>query len=222
MNAISTTWLFILLISCSCIQKKSQNKLQTQKEQNYLLDWNSDLRIDNGPIQGLSFTNSLGVEYGHAYRTTIFTNEGTAPIPLQFTLSNEYSYPAPHNDQKFQIVIWPAELTPNKVTFTDNISAELRNFLESDIDTPFVLQKSIESLEKYVITIGTLYKKPTDYFVSPKVLFIQSDDGIFNECENFINQMNIPNSSFSLGLILNFSGLDCINVPIGLIHHPKE
>ena len=71
-----------MLLSYSCIQPNSKSNVQTQKKPNQQLHWNNGLRIDNGPIQGLSYTDSLGIEYGHAYITNTIYNDSTVSIHL--------------------------------------------------------------------------------------------------------------------------------------------
>lgn len=222
MKFINIVGLIIVLISCSCIQRNSKSKVQTQKKSNQDLDWNSGLRIENGPIQGLSYTDSLKIEYGHAYITNTIYNDSTVSIRLQMDLSKEYNFPAPHNDQKFKVVIWPQELTPNKVTFTDSISNELLNFLQNGPDTTDNINISIAPHEKYVLTIGTLFDKTTNHYVSPEVLFVQSDGDIFGACENHIIHGKSTNDSIALGLKLNIPHVGCTIIYRGQISYGEH
>ena len=65
--------LLIVLISSSCVQRTSKSELPTQNDASQDLESNSGLHIENGPNQGLSFTDTLGTKHSHAYKTIIFT-----------------------------------------------------------------------------------------------------------------------------------------------------
>lgn len=214
----------MVLISCSCIQRNSKSNVQTQTMPNQHHDWNSGLRIENGPIQGLSYDNPLGMEYGHAYKTITIYNDSTVSIHLQMDLSKEYNFPAPHSNQKFKLVIWPQELRQNNVTFKDSLSEESRNFLQNGSDTNTSINISIAPQEKYVLTIGRPFEKPTNYYVSPNELFIQSDGNLPEDCKNFINQYKSTNASMPLGLRLDSPnvGVGCIIIACGQISYAEH
>lgn len=63
--------LLIVLISFSCAQRTSKGELPTQKRASQDIESSSGLHIENGPNQGLFFTDKQGTEYSHAYETII-------------------------------------------------------------------------------------------------------------------------------------------------------
>lgn len=216
--------ILIVLTSSSCIQRNSKSKVQTQNKPNQHLDWNSGLRIENGPIRGLSYTNSLGIEYGYAYKKITIYNDSTVSFQLQMDISKEYNFPAPHDDQKFRIVIWPQELAPNKLTFTDSQNNELQNFLQNGLDTTDNINRSIAPYEKYVLTIGRLFEKPTNYYISPNVLYVHINGSVPRDCKNLINQDKSTNASIVLGLRLDSPnvGIGCTNIDCGQISYAEH
>ena len=192
----------IALISCSCVQLSSSSKVQTQKKLSQHLVLDSGIRIENGPIQGLSYSNSLGIEFGHAYSSNTIYNDSTVSIHLQIDLSKEYTFPVPFNDKKFKVVTWPQELALNRVTKTESLSKELLNFFQNESDTINYMNITIEPNEKVVLTTGTLFDKSTNYYVSPDAIYIQRDGSISGDCENLLNRNKLTNASFALGLRL--------------------
>ncbi|MDA9774512.1 hypothetical protein N9B82_06105 [Saprospiraceae bacterium] len=192
----------IVMISCSCIKINSSSKVQTQKKPSQHHGLNSGIRVENGPIQGLSYTNSMGIEYGHAYSLNRIYNDRTSSIHLQIDLSEEFTFPAPHNNKKFKVVTWPQELASNKETNTDGLSSELLNFFENESDTNDKVNISIAPNDKVVLTTGTLFDKSTNYYVSPNELYLDNGENALGDCENLINQKKSTIDSITLVLRL--------------------
>jgi len=200
--------LLIVLISYSCIQPNSKSKVQTQNKPNQL-----------------SYTNSFGIECGYAHKTITIYNDSTVSIHLQMDLSKEHNFPPPHNDQKFKIVIWPQELTAaDEVKSPQSLSNELRNFLQNESNNTEIINILIAPNEKYVLTIGRLFEKPTNYYVSPNSLYVHSDGSIPRDCKNLISQDKSSNTSVDLGLRLDSPnvGVGCILIPCGQISYTEH
>lgn len=212
----------IVMITCSCVQLSSNSKAQTQKVQTQHLDWNSGLRVENGLIQGLSFTNSLGTEYGHAYSTNTIYNDSTVSIHLQIDLSKEYNLPAPHNDKKFKVITWPEELKSDKTTSSDSLSNELRNFLQYGSETNESMNISLGPHEKIELTTGTLFEKRINNYISPNMLYIHQDGSVLGNCKNLINKDKPSNDSIVLGLRLDIPDEGCIIISYSQILYTEH
>ena len=199
-----------MLNVCSCPELEVQNGLQ----------------IENGPNQGLNYTDTLGTKYSYRYITTTITNDSTISINLQIASSNEYAYPAPYNDQKFRVFLLPKELSPDKITY-DRSSYELgdneiRSFFDRGLNPPYILNETLEPGEKCVVTFGTLYPNPTNCGIVPNALFSQNNRGLYHECDSLINQDNSTNSQFGLWLKLGFCQGGCTIITCGQISYPER
>jgi len=209
----------IVLIGCSCIQQNSRSKVQIQKKSNQNLDWNSGVRIENGLIHGFDFTNSKGIQYGHACETNTIYNDNTDSVQLKFDLTNEYKFPAPHNNQEFKVVIWPHGLTPKKVLSTDSLSNELNYFLEYGLNTSSNLSIAIAPKENYVLTIGTLVDKVSNMYASPNRLYVLGDGSVPGQCKNLANQHKSTHDSNEFGLRVDIPNLGCRIITCGQISY---
>jgi len=207
--------LFIVLIVCSCSQRTSKGRLQI----------NSGLLIEYGPNQGLTHTDTLGTKHNYRYITATITNDSTIAIHLQIALSNEYDFPAACGDKKYKVFLLPKELTPDTAALINNITNGLGNFLDRCLDTPYILNKTLEPGEKCVVTFGTLYSRPTNCGVVPNALFAQGDSDNFQACDSLMNQDKSTDPQLALGLKLDFysgrSPFACILIPCGQISYPE-
>ena len=118
--------LLVILHVCSCPDLMAQNVLQ----------------IESSPRYGIPFIDSMGIHTGMGYVTFTIKNDTTVPIHLQIALSDEFQRPAPFEKGKFKVFVLPPELMPDTATFGGSISTELRNFLDKDIDTPSIFNKT--------------------------------------------------------------------------------
>ncbi len=203
--------LLIVMIVCSCIQKQSKSGLQ----------------IEYGSNQGLTHTDSLGIKHNYRYITATITNDSTIPIHLQIALSKEYEFPASCGDKKYKVFLLPKELTPDTAALYNNITDGLGNFLDRCLDNPYVLNKTLEPGEQHVVTIGTLYSRPTNCGVVPNALYAQGDSHNFHTCNSLMDQDGSTDPPLSLGLKLDFyvtrgrSPFECILIPCGQISYPE-
>ena len=185
----------------------------------------SGLQIEYGPNQGLTHTDTLGTKHNYRYITATITNDSTIAIHLQIALSNEYDFPAACGDKKYKVFLLPKELTPDTAALINVITNGLGNFLDRCLDTPYILNKTLEPGEKSVVTFGTLYSRPTNCGVVPNALFAQGDSDNFQACDSLMNQDKSTDPQLALGLKLDFysgrSPFACILIPCGQISYPE-
>ena len=214
--------LLVVLSSFSCDQQSPKGNPNIAKDIGPDLEWNSGVKIKNGIGRGVSFIDSLGTEYGHGHLTNTITNDSTISMNLQLELSAEYHFPAPYDNRKYKVIIWPQELTSDDVTAPDSISNELRNFLAYGTDSTYTLNISLEPQEKYTLTFGTLQQYPTNCYVSPNMLFIQNDVDNSSRCRNLIAPNLSTNPPTVLRLRLDFPNVGCTIIPLGQISFGKH
>lgn len=212
----------IILMFYNCKHPKLKTQAPTQKKINQQLDWKSGVRIENGPIQGLSYINSFGIEYGHAYSSNTIHNDSTVSIHLQMDISKEYSFPAPNNDKKYKVVTWPLVLTPKKVTYADTLNNDLRNFLQNGSDTIGKINITIAPHEKVVLTTGTLFNKQANLYVSPNELYLHDEKSFSEKCTMLIIQDKSTNKSTSLELRLVMPDVGCTIIACGQITYSEK
>ena len=220
----TTLGLLILLILCACLQQPSKSKLEIEDGPDQHSGSKSGLRIENSPNRGLNYTDTLGTKYSYRNIPITITNDNTIAIHVQIALSNEYDYPAAYGDQKFKVFLLPKEITSDKVTWDSKNyelgNNELRNFFDSGLDPPYILNETLEPGEECVITMGTLYPRLTNCGVVPKALFLLKNKNLHPECDNLINQDVVTNAPLTLGLKLDFCR-NCTILPCGQISYPK-
>jgi hypothetical protein len=207
--------LLIVLIGCSCFGQSPK----------------SGLRIEYGPNLGATHTDTLGTKHFYVHSTAIITNDSTIPIHLQFALSNEYEFPTFCGDtNKYKVFILPEELTPDTATIYNNIVNGQHDFLNTPLDNPNVLNKSLNSGEYCVVTIGVLIPKPTNCAAVPRAIFSHENKELYDACDRQINQAISTDSHLELGVKLEYYNQrkfiapedGCTVIPFGKISYPER
>ena len=215
-NAWARHWTLLVALLASPIVAPGQSASDDRRH----VESKDGLKIESGANQGMTHTDTLGTRYNYRYVTSIITNDGTAPIHLRIALSNQYDYPAAYGDRKYKVFLLPKELTPDTASLSNNITDGLGNFLDRCLQTPYVLDQTLEPREQCVVTIGTLYPQPTDCGIVPSVLFAQSDGDDFEACDSSVYQERSSDSQVTLAVKLDSCG-GCILIPCGQISYPE-
>ncbi|WP_223034903.1 hypothetical protein [Hanstruepera marina] len=193
----------LVLIICSCIQKKSQDKLNTENYSNQRNESKSGLRIENSPTRGTGFSDLSGKKYGMVYITTTITNDSTIPILLQIAFSKEYDYPPSYGDEQFKIIILPNEWTQAGVEITDDMMNELLQTKNKHF-----LNETLKPNKRLVATIGLIRPiRPNLCSATPYGLLEISEKENFTSCSWTTIDYNNQNQSYidlSIGLKVGF------------------
>lgn len=186
---------------------------------------NLGLQIDNSPNRGLNYTDTLGSKYSYRNIPITITNDTIFPIHLNLALSGEYDYPSRYGDHKFKVFLLPKELTQNEVTYDTTTYElrlnELRRYFDKGLYPPYNLNETLNPGEKCVITIGTLYPRPTKCGVLPNALFLNNRIGPFDQCDYLVKLDESTNSRLALMLKLDFCN-SCTIIPCGQLSYPKH
>lgn len=145
------------------------------------------------------------------------TNDNTYSIQLELHISQKFHFPDPIEDKQFRAIVWPQEITPEEVMAADSISNKLQEYLEYGTETSGLLKISIGPNEKFNFTIGTLHPILSKYYVSPDVLFVDNEKGIFEKCDSHMSKQETTVKSMKLGLGLNIPNYGCMTVPCGIV-----
>ena len=207
-NASGLRWALLVALLASPIVASAQSAPADRR-----------LRIENGPNQGLSHTDTLGIKYNYRYLTSTITNDSTVPIHLRIALSSEYAYPAAHGDRKYKVFLLPRELTPDAPSLVNNMTDGLGSFLDRCLENPYILDRILEPREQCVVTIGTLYSQPANCGVVPSALFAQSDSDSLEACDSPVGQDG-STARVTLGVKLDLCD-GCILIPCGQIFDPE-
>ena len=112
--------------------------------------------VENGPRQGFQYSDSIGRVYDYRYFTETITNDSTIRIKLEISFSKFYYDKQLNDSLPSKVFLLPRDLTPDRQQFDKAMSKELYTFLNSGINKPVTLVKTLEPKEKCVVTIGVL------------------------------------------------------------------
>ena len=122
------------------------------------------LYIENGPRQGFQYFDANKTEYSYRYCTITLTNDSVIPVKLEIYFPETSKTLIDNSNSK--VFLLPRHLTPEEQhADTEGISAELKKFLDFEIDKPVHLSKVVMPGEKCVVIFGVLtdikYPEPT-------------------------------------------------------------
>jgi hypothetical protein len=234
----------LLVFFAQCAQVKSKSTKQTPKSGLQIeegtdqpIKGNTGLTIEYGPNLGTTHTDPLGTRYFYVHSTAIITNDSIIPIHLQLALSNEYEFPTFCGDtNKYKVFLLPEKLTPDTATVYNNIVNGQHDFLNTPLDNPNTLNKTLNSGEYCVVTIGVLIPKPANCAAVPRAVFLHDNIGLYHTCDwqlpaypNGGNQAIITNPQLEIGVKLEYYNQrkfispedGCSVIPFGQISYPE-
>lgn len=198
------TGLLIVLMVCSCMQKKSKEGQDVQTSSNPLPDSNTGLLIENGPPRGTGFTDSLGLEYNIVHITTTITNDSSIPTRLQIDLPEDFSHPIFGGHQKFKIIVWPGLAEPPHL-YTESPERVLENFSGNGSEKPNQFNRLLAPGEKFIMSIGTIFSRPAEFCsVVAYSLLEYGDRQKYQDCVWTMEEEHLTNRQFALGLHVGF------------------
>lgn len=163
--------LFLILILCSCKQRRLTDdpfNSNFNKDRSKNL---SGLLIENGINRGIMYTDSLGTNYNIRYIPITLTNDSTLPIRVQIKFLKEYTNSLTATGEKFNIIPMASEWAMNGAEITN----KMRIDLAGAIDKPFT-SIVLNPGENYRIGIGTRYPTGIAYGAPlPEMLYVQGD-----------------------------------------------
>lgn len=178
----------------------------------------NELKIESAPRQGMPWTESLGNQRGFGYVRFTITNATTDPIRIQMALSDEFQAASPFEDGRFRIFLVPEEFIA-----VDHVTDELFHFLDQEVNTPSVLDKTLKPCEKWEIKIGNMGIGPAKCGINLQLA--QRDQDLDSTCE-IRNNQHLPTDATSvLELQVDFNYMykptrvSCITIPCGEISY---
>jgi hypothetical protein len=122
----------------------------------YVHSTNGDksVTIQNSFPKGGAYTDPNGKSFGYVIFWTRVINETTTPLELSI------SFPAailPLPDSYFKLFLPPDTMTLDKVSLYDYGATGLKSFLDTGINYPTMLQRTINPKEDCVFYIGALF-----------------------------------------------------------------
>lgn len=140
--------LLFLMCFCSCFVNSNSRANGAGNKQ-------FGLTIEVGQRQGMQYFDAANTEFNYRYFTITVTNDSTIPVHLAINLSEAEMGLSDTLQSKFFLL--PRHLTPNEQQFDrGGMSDELKKFLDLQIDTPVLLDKTLKPTEKCVLTFGVL------------------------------------------------------------------
>jgi hypothetical protein len=107
------------------------------------------VRIENGLPKGMGHTDSNGNRFGYALLWTRVTNETTTLLELKINFSADSFAIPPAPDSYLKLF-----LVPDSIYYSEYGSKSLNSFLDTGLNKPTVLQKTIHPKEDYLFYIG--------------------------------------------------------------------
>ena len=220
--------LSIILGACTYLPKYSKDMSPKEVTSSHLQKTNSGLHIEYGPNLGASFTNTSGARYFYVHSTAIITNDGTIPIRLQFALSVENEFPSYCGDtNKYKVCLLPERLTPDTATIYNNVVNGQRDFLSLSLEEANIIEKTLNSGEYTVVTIGVLIPKPTKCAAVPRAIFSYDDKELYHMCDQQKNSVFSTKPHLEIGVKLEYYNQrkfippedGCVTIPFGQISY---
>ncbi len=234
-------FMFLLIILSSftqCAHEKSKSFALTPKKGAFIVEGaeqpaksNTGLKIEYGPNLGITHTDTLGAKHFYVHSTAIITNDSIIPIHLQAALSNEYEFPIFCEDtNKYKVFLVPKELTPDTATIYNNVLNGQNDFLNTPLDTPSILNKTLKPGEFCVVTIGVLIPQPTNCAAVPRAIFSQDNKGFYQICDSLTNRAISAVPQLEIGVKLEYYYKrkfvapedGCVVIPFGQISYPEN
>lgn len=107
------------------------------------------IKIENGLPKGGGHDDANGNRFGFALLWTRITNESTTPLELKINFQAD-SFPIPPSPDSYLKLF----LVPDSVYSYDYDSKGLNSFLDTELNKPTMLQKTIQPKEEYLFYIG--------------------------------------------------------------------
>lgn len=185
----------------SCFEDPAEEPKHEKHEGGYSKK-HSQLTIENGPRQGFQYVDATGTEFNYRYITTTLTNDSVIPIRLTISFSNDYTYLSSHGGLKSKVFLLPRELTPQQQHFDNSMSKELKQFLDTRVDSAVTLDKIIHPNERLVMTFGVLTDVKYGEFM--QMALISSDKKFrLNVPEPDANKVSSKEDTSTIYLALN-------------------
>ncbi len=217
MNFSTIVGFLTVLIACSGNQQTPNGELQIESGAKQQQLPKSGLLIENRINRGIDYTDPKRMDYNIRYIPITITNDSTISIHVQIVFSKEYNYPHSGSDEKFKLIPLSSEWALDGVEISESMIDELPVYIENP-----VLSETIEPGEKIVLAIGSLYPRSTKTAgVLPRMLFAQSDTGIFPDCEWLMEKDQSLNQQIPMGLKIIF-GERCMIIPCGQVSYPER
>jgi hypothetical protein len=126
-----------------CTSAKGQYKAELYSDTTI-----NGVRIENGLPKGGGHTDSKGKRFGFALLWTRVTNESTTPLELKINFpADSFALPTPDSYLKLLLL-------PDSIYYSEYDSKDLNSFLDTGLNKPTMLQKTINPKEEYLFYIG--------------------------------------------------------------------
>jgi hypothetical protein len=140
--------LVFLICLCGCYDSSDNRKNRSDLTQ-------FGLYIKNGPRQGVQYFNSTS-QYNYRYYTMTVTNDSMTPVHLEIHFSKTGEVLSDRCNSK--VFLLPRHLTSEVLQYDKGMFAELKRFLDLEIDKPVYLNDTLKPTETCVLIFGVLTK----------------------------------------------------------------
>ena len=205
---------FILLFACvlsACSDQATKEHLHKK---------HSGMYMDHGTQQGQYYHDPKGNTFFYRHITTTITNDSMVPLNLEIGFTTEYHYPAPFEEQSFKLFLLPESLAGDQ----QDHEKVLRTFLDTALEKPSALYKTIQPKQELNITIGILTNKNA-FAPTQLALITKGHRPHFINHDSLISHKASTTNPLDLLFALDFNESDCPScfsvIPCGKMTHSK-
>ena len=121
-----------------------------------------DVIIQNSLPKGGSYTNPTGNRFGYGIFWTRVINETDAPFELTVNFPADSFTIIPQHDSYLKLFLPPGKMTPDKESLYDYGATGLKTFMDTGLNKPTMLQKTINPKEEHIFYTGMLLRVPNN------------------------------------------------------------
>ena len=127
------------------------------------------------PKGGQIYTDPTGKDFVYAIFWTRVINETASPVELTIKFPAE-SFAVPSSpDNYFKLFLPPDTMTIDKEPLFDYGITDLKSFLDTSLNKPTMLQKSINPKEAFLFYVATLFSHGVDAVVRAALVLREQD-----------------------------------------------
>jgi len=161
---------FLALCACQSPANKDSSIPSTTH-----IDTGKGVIIQNSGPRGGPYTDPTGKRFGHAIFCTRVINETATPIKFTINFPADSFSISPLPLSYFKLFLPPDTMTMDKEPSYDYGATGLKSFMDTGLNKPTSLQKTINPNEEYLFYVGMLMKMPDNGPVRTRLVLKEGD-----------------------------------------------
>jgi hypothetical protein len=159
-------------------------------ESQYIDSTGKGVIIQNSLPKGGGYTDPAGKTFGYRIFWTRVINKTDTPLELIINFHADPFAMLPSPDSCFSVFLPPDTMTLDKETLYDYGATGLYSFLDTGINKPTMLQRTVNAKEEYLFYIGALFFCPV--YGTPRAELVLKEQNLFYRISGIAPQLEIP------------------------------